>query len=451
MARRKERAWQSPKPSPPIPQRAPQKAPVDWKRHIYAVLAMWVLALAAYSNSFGGELAFDSKVVIGDDPRIRAATSKNVDEIWSKGYWYNNADTSLYRPLTTLTCLLNYSILGNGARPAGYHWINFLLHSANVLLVYLLGLIVFRDTARSIALAALWAAHPVLTECVTNIVGRADLLAGFGVLAGWLCHVKALSAPGARKAAWLAGLAAASAIGIFSKESGVVLIPLMLVYDLTFRKAELRASIPGYVAAVLPVAAFLYRRSEVLATLPAGLPLFVVNPLTGLSFLASRLTAIQVIGRYLLLIVWPQRLSYDYSYNQIPLFHGTFDRWADWATLLALAVCLAAAGLAAVWYRRNRPGFFFLAVFFMALAPVGNIVLLIGTIMAERLLYLPALGLLGCLVWAIYAGTDRIRERWPAAAIQPLWIVGLLCLALAVRTHARNSDWETGYGLFASG
>jgi hypothetical protein len=32
----------------------------------------------------------------------------------------------------------------------------------------------------------LWAVHSLSTEAVTNIVGRADLLAAFGVLAGFL-------------------------------------------------------------------------------------------------------------------------------------------------------------------------------------------------------------------------------------------------------------------------
>ena len=52
-------------------------------------------------------------------------------------------------------------------------------------LVYLLGLLVIGAPAPAFALAAAWGLHPLLTESVTNIVGRADLLAAFGVLAGF--------------------------------------------------------------------------------------------------------------------------------------------------------------------------------------------------------------------------------------------------------------------------
>ena len=449
MASKKDRLPRkiSPEPAPVLP----AKPPMEWRRHTFTVMTVWALALAAYSNSFRGELAYDSQVIVQDDPRLRAASPGNLGLIWSRGYWFDNNDPTLYRPLTTLSYLFNYSILGNGARPAGYHWINFILHAIDTLLVYALGILIFRDKARAAALAALWGVHPVLTESVTNIVGRADLLATLGVLAGLLCHVKAAAATGTRRLGWLTGLGAAAAIGIFSKESAIVLVVLMLVYDVAYRKAEMKGFLAAYAVAALPMAVFLYRRGEVLATLPIHFTLFVNNPLVGAGFWQAKFTAVQVLGRYMAMILWPQYLSCDYSYNQIPLFRGTFDHWGDWATILALFACLAAAGLAARGYRRSRPVFFFMALFFLALAPVANIAMPIGTIMAERFLYLPAVGFMGCAVWAIYASVVWLSRRWPTSAIQPMWVVGLLCLALLVRTHVRNADWENSVTLWDSG
>ena len=45
-----------------------------------------------------------------------------------------------HRPLTTLSYLFNYAVLGQQEQPAGYHSINFILHAVNVLLVYVLAL-----------------------------------------------------------------------------------------------------------------------------------------------------------------------------------------------------------------------------------------------------------------------------------------------------------------------
>ena len=176
------------------------------RRHALAMLGLWAFALLAYSNSFRAGLSLDNAWVIQEDSRIQAATSENARLILTQDYSYKNSSSGLYRPLTTFSYLVNYTILGGGAHPAGYHWVNFALHAVNILLVYWLGLLLFQEMGPAWALAAVWALHPILTESVTNIVGRADLLAGFGVLAGLLCHVKGAAASGRRKLAWLAAL-----------------------------------------------------------------------------------------------------------------------------------------------------------------------------------------------------------------------------------------------------
>ena len=238
------------------------------------------------------------------------------------------------------------------------------------------------------ALAALWGVHPLLTESITNIVGRADLLAAFGVLAGLLCYVKSATALGRRKLLWMAAMLIAQAVGIFSKENAAVLPGIMLLYDLTWRRrAAWRERLLTYSAVALPLAAFFCLR----ATMPMHiLARFGDNPLMGAGFWTARLTAIKVIGKYLWLFVWPARLSADYSYNAVPLFGWQPVDWEDAKALIALAVCLGAVLLAVRWYRTRKPLFFFLAFFFVALAPASNLAILIGSIMAERFVYLPS-------------------------------------------------------------
>jgi tetratricopeptide (TPR) repeat protein len=411
------------------------------------LLALWALVLAAYSNSFQTGLVFDSAMAITGDTRIQAVTPRNLGLILTEGYWHGNTTSGLYRPLTTASYLLNYAVVGNRTHPAGYHWVNLALHEVNVSLVYLLGILVFGGAAPvpALALAALWGLHPLLTESVTNIVGRADLLAAFGVLAGMLCYVKSASSTGRRKLLWVAAMVAAQTIGIFSKENAAVLPGVMLLYDLTWRKrAAWRASALAYAALALPLAAFFYLR----VTLPMSIVArFGDNPLMSAGFWTARLTALKVIGEYLWLFAWPARLSADYSYNAVPLFGWNPAEWEDAKALIALAVCLGAALLALRWYRTRKPLFFFLVFFFVTLAPTSNLAILIGSIMAERFVYLPSIGLAGCVVAALCAlGRQASRQRLRAA-----WVaLGILCLACAVRTYARNFDWLDEYSLWTS-
>ncbi|MGD0870775.1 MAG: hypothetical protein ABSB88_14555 [Bryobacteraceae bacterium] len=429
--------------------RAPRD-PVRWPRHVLAIAALWAVTLAAYGNSFRAAFLFDSTQIILQDARLRAATTGNVRLISTTEYWF----PGLYRPLTTLTYLFNYAVVGGGAQPDGYHAVNFALHAVNILLVYLLGLTVFGEVSPALGLAALWALHPVLTESVTNIAGRADLLAALGVLAGLLCHIRAATRSGWRKAAWLVALLAAVTLGQFSKENAAVVVAVMLLYDLLFGTAAARARhswsarLPGYAVAALPLLVYWYCRSRVLAQSPHTPIAFLDNPLTGTDFWTARITALKVLGKYLWLWLWPGKLACDYSYNQVPLFDWRLHNWEAWKTVAAAAAWGVIVALAVRSYRRNKPLCFFIAFFLVTLAPTSNLVILIGSIMAERFLYLPSIGFAGCAVVALHWACRKLTVAWPRARLAAPIALAAICAALVSRTYARNADWLDGGSLW---
>ena len=410
------------------------------------------MTLAAYGNSFRAGFLFDSTQIILQDARLRAATAGNVRLILASEYWF----PGLYRPLTTLTYLFNYAVVGGGAQPGGYHAINFTLHAINILLVYLLGLVIFEEASPAFGLAALWALHPILTESVTNVVGRADLLAACGLLAGLLCHIRAATQSGWRKAAWLAALLAAVTLGQFSKENAAMVVAVMLLYDLLFGTAPARARntwsarCAGYAVAALPLLVYWYCRSRVLAPFPHRPVAFLDNPLTGSDFWTARITAVRVLGKYLWLWLWPAKLACDYSYNQVPLFDWRWQDWEAWRTVAAVVAWGAILALAVRSYRRNKPLGFFIAFFLVTMAPTSNLVMLIGSIMAERFLYLPSIGFAAGAIVALHWAYGKLTRAWPGARLAvPIALVAI-CAVLASRTYARNSDWLDGDSLWTS-
>lgn len=398
-----------------------------------AAASLILLTFLAFSNSFSAGFILDNKGLLLQDPRIRALTGENVRLIFQHTYWWPTGEAGLYRPLTTLSYLFNYVVLGNADQPAGYHWINFLLHTGNVLLVYALARRIIRGFWPSVFTAALWAVHPVLTESVTNMIGRSDLLAAMAILSGLLMYLKSTETSGRRRIGWLIGLMAVTAVGVFSKESAVAIVGVIVLYELTWWKErkQVRALILGCLATLPPIAAMLYQRVVVLAgSQPAEFP-FADNPIVGADFWTGRLTAIKVIARYLWLTVWPARLSSDYSYAQIPLSHGTAQDWVAWIAVLAMVV------LAVSLYWWNRTAFFLAWFAAITFVPVSNLLFPIGTIMAERFLYLPTIGLLACLVMAIYAAGERAHmQRFAPVALC------LITAAFALRTWVRNGDWQ---------
>jgi len=436
----------------------------DRARHLLAIFTLCALTLLAYSNSFGVGFALDNQGLILNDPRIRGATAENVALIFQHSYWWPIGEAGLYRPLTTLSYLFNYAILGDRDQPAGYHLINLLLHAGNVLLLYALALKLIRKFWPSVFIAALWAVHPASTESVTNIIGRSDILAGMATFGGLLVYLKSTEATRGRRVDWLLALAGLTAAGVYSKESAVTVAGVVVLYELTWWKErrQVRGLLLGCLAMLAPIALMLYQRSVVLSSSPPAEFPFTDNPIAGADFWTGRLTALAVIPRYLWLTIWPANLTADYSYPQIPLATGSAQDWIGWVVVLT-----AVAGIA--WlYRSNRTAFFLATFAIVTFVPVSNLLFPIGAIMADRFLYLPSAGLLGCLVLAVYAAAGRLKAkqyapedlartteprsgetlRVPArleglaGPVRASLILGVIVVAFALRTWARNPDWQ---------
>ncbi len=400
-------------------------------------LLLALLVLAAYGNSFGAGLIFDNRVVIVEDARVHAVTLDNLRLILGKTYWWPTIPTALYRPATTLTYLLNYAVLGNGAQPFGYHAVNLLLHLANVLLVFTLAARLARSTWIAFTISAIWAAHPLLTEAVTNVVGRADLLASFGILAALWCHVRAsdASAGGDRTVWWWrSGVALAAIVGVFAKENAVAVAAIIPLWDILVarRGRSIRELWSGWLAIVPAIVLFLVARALVLAGEQAPIYPFVDNPIVGASWWQGRLTALAVIADYLRLVAWPLSLSCDYSFPQIPLVSGgPSDLMRLGITVASVAICVAAA-------QRSRALAFVASGAFLVFLPASNLLFASGTIMAERLVYLPSIAPIAVVVAAVAQGASRLAVPRPVVATGALVIVALL----AVGTLNRNSVWR---------
>ncbi len=419
-----------------------------WQPWVVAA-GLALLCMLAYANSFDAGFVLDSRQLILRDTRVQAATAENLQRIVSRSYWWPYGESGLYRPLTTASYLLNYAVLGHGDRPAGYHAVNLLLHIANVLLLWRLVRRLSMGEAAAAGAAALWAVLPVSSEAVTNIVGRADLMAAATSLGALLVYARwrdTEAGTGARGIPATAVLSAATiallvTIGALAKESAVAVLGGVVAMEAVWWQhgASLRRLALLGACCVAPLGAWIWQRETVLAASAAAEFPFTDNPIVGASFWQGRLTAVQVTWRYLLLLLWPAHLSNDYSYPQIPLATGSV---ADWVGV----VLLAGGAAAALWQARaNRAVLFFASLAFITFLPVSNLLFATGTIMGERLVYLPSAGL-AALAAAVLAplGTTVTRRRVLGATLV------VIVAAYGARTVARNRDWKDDLTLWRS-
>ena len=416
--------------------------------HVLAVLVFTFLIFSAYANSLDAGFALDSRGRILNDPRITAINKNNLTLIFTENYWWPRGYTNLYRPVTALSYMVNRAILFNPEDPAGYRVFNVLLHVVNAYLLYLAALLLMRAWWPAMLTASLWALHPVCTESVTNIVGRADELSMMAVVGALLLYVRARGAQGLNRWWWRVALMLTTLVGLLAKEIAAVIPGVVLLYDVACRRlsdlpsSERRDLWKRYLVFAPPFLVAWYLRA---ATFAHGGPMespFVDNPVQGSGFLTGRLTAIKVIGKYIWLLLWPVRQSCDYSYNQVPLFDWRLTRLEDWKALSALVCLFLLMAAAVALFRFQKNGFFFLGLLGLTLLPVSNLIIPIGTIMAERLLYLPAAGFAGCVVLAVY-GSARQHRKAAAAVLATIVVLA------GVRTYARNLDWADDETLWA--
>ena len=378
------------------------------------------IALLLYAGTLDNAFVLDDCAAITDNPVVHRG---DPGEIFTADYWsgYHADRSGLYRPLTTLSYALQYRFFA--AAPFSYHLVNILLHALTALLLYRLVCDLLGHAIPALYAALLFAAHPALSEAVCAAVGRADLLATALVMAALILHLRGQTAPAA-----LAYLAA-----LLCKESAIVAPALLLLVNaFQYRTFSQKCYSRPYVVYGALTLGYLGWRYYVLSAFgPADIDSFD-NPLVALAPSLRLLNALAILGRYLGLLALPARLSADYSHAALPLAPQLYS---PSLALVCAGSILVAVMLYYTWHRRPWAccG---LAWTLLALVPVANVLLPIGTIMAERLLYLPAIGF--CFALAV------LLHNIPRGT----YIVLLALLSL--RTTIRVGDWQDSHTLFAS-
>ncbi len=439
-------------------------APVVWM----AVVAL--TAVAVYANSLGGALLYDDVNAIRNNAFV---LDHDVVAILTTPSWWGGAGERLWRPLTTLTFVVDHAL--HGLDPFGYHVVNVALHAAVSVLVLTVFAAAAAAPRTAFAAALLFAVHPVHTEVVANVVGRAELVAAAGFFVAWRCWLAADGAvTGGRSAAWIAAAATAYFLAMCGKENAVALPAVLAFADVLGRRDEplgalVRRRALRYALLVATAFVFIGLRGKVTGHVMSN-PDLLDNPLATFTLGPRLLTAVRVVGLYALRLVFPYRLSADYSFAQIPEVTTPLD-----AGFVAGLAALAGTGALGWWsWRRQSAVALGVGVLVLTFALVSNLVFLIGTIMGERLAYLPSAGFCLAVAWILgYVGGqhERIartpdsagradeaqsRTREPAGLGRNAWSprfvvpVAIVAALYGARTIDRNEVWREPLGFFGT-
>jgi protein O-mannosyl-transferase len=437
--RKRERAERS-KSERPVPR---ESARPDTSLRRLAILAALLAAIASlpYANAIRSGFVLDDNNIVVGNPLIRSIA--NVPQIFRTDYWAGSAgaaaavDPGLYRPFTLSSYAVDYHLWQ--LNPAGYHAVNVLLHVIASLALFFLAFQLLASPIAAFVAASIFAVHPLHTEAVTSIVGRAEVLATLFFLLAFLIHQSTSrsadrTATDRRTIPRSLATAACYLVAVFSKEIAATLPLVLILRDWLWRdelpsdrSAAVRTLATRYVPLVVAAGLYLVMRHGAVTHAAQ-----IWIGFAGVSAGDRALTGIRVLAEYVRLFLFPRTLLADYWKTNVPIARSIAQPAVLFALLLWTVVLIAIARL-----RRDRVFVLIAGWFLITVIPVSNILFPIGVGKAERILYLPSVGLCLLVGWIAV----KAEAAWRRPLIVSTALAAIL-IALGARTYRRNEDWK---------
>ncbi|MBI4556482.1 MAG: tetratricopeptide repeat protein [Candidatus Hydrogenedentes bacterium] len=338
-----------------------------------------------------------------------------------------------WHPLTWLSYMLDASVFG--ARAAGFHFTNLLLHLANVALLFF---ILNRATGQlwpSAIVAALFAWHPLHVEPVAWISSRKDVLSTFFLFATLGAYIRYVRQP-SRKNYLLVALL--FGLGLMAKPMLITLPVLLLLLDYW---PLMRLTVTGDTSASRRLSGLVWEKLPLfgLAAVSSGLTYWAARSWgavgeTSLTYPLTTCISVALTGysAYLLKTVWPVGLTAYYVHP------GTTLPW--WAPMLSFLLLATVTGLV-FRLRRAAPSLLVgWSWFVVTLLPVAGFIQIGRHWIADRYAYVPLVGLFILFAWKFLPVLSRPRFRLVALSAAVCLLGALAFLSAIQVSHWRNSE-----------
>ncbi|KAF7670018.1 hypothetical protein LDENG_00074270 [Lucifuga dentata] len=502
-------------------------------------LVCTAVAVGLYVNTLDADFCYDDSRAIKTNQDLLPETPwTNIlfDDFWGTLLTHSGSHKS-FRPLCTLSFRLNYAL--TGLHPWGYHLLNVLLHGLVTALFTAFSRPLLGGGLWSLLAGLLFASHPVHTEAVAGIVGRADVGAALFFLLSLFCYTRHCGLRQGSRGTfqikrcgggsvsrcwlWMLGSLWCAATSMLWKEQGVTVLAVSAVYDLfMFQRLRFRQALLLLIGKKKNISVLLslcVLASWGVILLSARLywmgnkpPNFSNsdNPAADSPhFLTRMLTFLHLPSANAWLLLCPDKLSFDWSMDAVPLVRTL----ADWRNLHTVAfyggfILLALFGLRCPASKAketsgkahvtngksitNGNGYqtpdtnhntnsdqgspkttmngsadlhhdpprtslpptenlvlFSLGFISLPFIPATNLFFYVGFVIAERVLYIPSMGF--CLLVAAGARALYVRLRTRGCKVLLLGLCTGLVLLNGVRTVLRNRDWNNEENLYMSG
>lgn len=401
-----------------------QSIALHWKRDAFlrTLLILLCCVFIVYLPSLGNQFVdFDDILLIGENPIVHQFTVHSVHQA------FTSYDPELYIPLTFITYMIEYALVGQQAWL--YHLDSLLLHIGSTALVAFFIVMLTGKKREALIVAALFALHPLQVEAVSWVAARKDVLSTFfflGSLCAYLRYCKSSS-----KLAYVFALSL-FVLGLLSKVS-IVLLPLclLLIDWLRHRSVGLRQRIlelvPFLCISILFIGIAWYGKHGIISSL--------------------NIVDVGIIGlRSLLFVV--SGIVYPFHFSVLYLLPRPLAVWTPAFLVPALiTVGICVASLLPNVRKQGKIYVFGWWFFVLCMLPSMTNVSKAGEfyLTSDRYAYIGAIGLFLMLA----AGFSSFIHRFAHFQILSRKVGVVLCMTLGLLTMAQSLLWHDSTSLFS--
>ena len=405
-----------------------------------------ILVLVIFINYFGSlanHFTYDDRVVILENEYFQSLYS--LKNLFSKNYFKFSGE-STYRVVVTISYLIDYKIWRLNS--FGFHFTNLLLHLLVTFALYFL-LIEIMDRLKSsipdspnsqlpFMATILFSVHPVHSEVINAIGFMEDLLCSLFYILSFYFFIKALGIT-SRKSdrVFLAMAIGTYILSLFSKEMGITLPLVLLLYYVIYERGSIR--IQRFILYLIPfiIITLFY---IVIYFIILSVPPQEIAYYPGGNFVNNILTMSKVFVYYIILLFFPLRLKVQYEFPASTSF-------LDVVALISILIIVFLIVFSIYLKRYSFMYTFSILFFFITLLPVSNLIPIMNFI-AERHLYLPSIGF--CLIIAYLIDKkmrDRRKPSVPHISLSYVILTILLCFYFVIN-FKQNRIWKDDLSLW---
>ncbi|MCK5594683.1 tetratricopeptide repeat protein [bacterium] len=348
------------------------------------ILVLILAGIAAYLTSFQNSFVWDDIGLITINPYIKSW--KHIGDIFTSFLYYKTGDGgTFYRPIVSLSFLIDYSIWkGN---PVGYHLTNLLLHVTNAILLYKIIFALFKEEKTAFFTSLLFVVHPIHTEAIAYISGRADPISILFMLSSLLLFITYGSQ---NKFRGMFFSVVFYMLALLTKEYAIIFVLLLAAYGICFKpKIKLRYYLIFFaISLIYGLARLALLKNE------AGVFLFKQN----INIAHLLLVTGSSFTEYLRLLLFPINLHYQ---RELHVPSSILQPMGILSVLIPLVFILFV-----IIFRKKKPVLFGSIWFMICLIPYQS-ALQLNAELTEHWLYFPSIGIF--LIISSFL-TSRIRN-----------------------------------------